>query len=431
LNFSEEENRRFSSKHPVEFLYFLNNKSSFIYLDYGKFTIKPNGKFFIEYSEQGRFSYHDRIKDRIYEGTHIFMYTNGLSHLMENKLSLNDIVKRTCVCCGNYTDSELLDCDGVAYCRNCFEKNVYFCEECHIPIPKRSENRYRVVNSKIILCKECFEKNYTTCNICNKHKRKTEVTFVRERALNFCKECLEEEGIEFLVRCDTCHEANEEPANNSFEVLYNGTTMCKICLLKENDKKQLFLDFPPATELRIFRNRIIFQSHPIEQEQPEIDYERLGIRRSSELELMQRSPAPRFAEIPLPPPEIQEQAPEPTHNQTGQAPTQGTNPYYNIHFNNNQTTSAVTFEWPTIGTIGTIGFGRIPSRQELQEDAIEPVRQVNPIPFPWEIPENRNENFLPEDIQHDDGGNPDDEPEEDYDEEDNPDDYDDDGDDQN
>ena len=306
----------------------------------------------------------------------------------------------------------VLDCDGVAYCKNCFEKNVYFCEECHIPVPKRSENRYRVVNSRMILCRECYDKNYASCNICEKHKRKTEITFVRERALNYCDECLAEEDIGSLARCDTCHEANEIPVENSFEVLHDGTTMCKVCLLKETDKKQLFLEFPVIEERRpnlwgnhFADNNIVFNERPIRRG---AGLRLRDIAATAELERAMQS-VPRYEPEPPPPPE----APEPNVAVTeiqGQTLAPGTeNPFYRIQFNMPINTTTA-YEWA-----GQVDFGRV-VRQEQQVPE-DPVMQENPVtaeghyvnpiaPIPWEWNEPPvpnipiNEIFLPEDLQH-------------------------------
>jgi formylmethanofuran dehydrogenase subunit E len=246
LDFSTDENRRFRTKYPIDFLYFVNNKSAFVYLDYGRFVRSEEGTF-IEYSEKGRFSYHDRTKDKIFDGSHIYMYTHGLQYLIEKKISLNDLIIKTCLSCGGlFDEQDLVTLEGQTFCKTCFEKNVYFCEECHIPVAKRSENRYRMVGRQIY-CRECFNIKFATCQVCEKHKLKKEVTFVRERELWFCNDCLKQEEIT-CTRCDTCNEGNIEVEENSFENLYDGTRICKKCLRKEMDKTQLFLDFPPVEQ---------------------------------------------------------------------------------------------------------------------------------------------------------------------------------------
>lgn len=254
-NLPIKQDNQYTTKYPIEFLFFNNKKSSFIYLDFSRFTKKSDG-FYIECYGGGCYQFLDLEKNKLQEGG-IFIYKSGLTNLVSKKLSLADIVSRTCSHCGYSEDfATFRNFENLVLCTNCYQEMTTTCRDCGSIILRNSS-----LNAEgRILCKHCFELNYAICEDCGKVSRKENIILFRiknidkeapgapavteQNSKRICKECLKNIEEEYKI-CDTCHEGEFEPDEKEFINLYNGEIICKKCLKLEINKGQLLFNLTP------------------------------------------------------------------------------------------------------------------------------------------------------------------------------------------
>ena len=241
LPFVKSEGR--TSKHPIDFLYFKDKKSCFIYIDRSKFIKRVNGKYHIQEIGDGvgHYSYIDQ-NNYFVDGNNIFNYKYGLSHLIEKKINIAEALNNFCICCGNYIEEQTYNFDGKIMCHSCYNQRVINCAQCDVEMWKDNSTR---VASNTMICNTCFERFYEFCTICNKVELKTKLFYLKETKKLICVECLKEIEEDFKA-CDTCRTAFTNVPENYLLTLDNGEIICKACLTKEMDKKQSFIEFPSS-----------------------------------------------------------------------------------------------------------------------------------------------------------------------------------------
>jgi len=235
-------NRDWISKNPVDLLWFIEDKSAFIYQDFSKF-VKKDGKWYIRGHEQGRYGYIDKKTDELVESIHIFGYKGGLGRLIETNASLSDMTRHSCAHCGEFFEAILEEFEGHRYCPRCFNGVTIICADCGKRV-HRERGAYKEVLGGNYVCDTCFTNNYDQCDNCGYGIRKENV--IKFHHGKFCKSCLEAD--ETIYRyCMTCRCGSTEE-NDDYETRYvtldNHETICKSCLKKEMDKGQYLLDLP-------------------------------------------------------------------------------------------------------------------------------------------------------------------------------------------
>ena len=229
------------SKHPIDFLYFKDNKSCFIYIDCSKFAKNMNGKFHIQGTGAGTGHYSYLDKGIFIDGSSIFNFKNGLSHLIEKKVNIGEILNNTCAICGNYIEEQIHIFDEKTMCHSCYKQRVILCNICGAEM--WLDYSIKTIHDTRI-CNICYEQFYVTCNSCEKTELKTKLFYLKDTKKWICIKCLKETEENFEV-CDTCRTIFTNAPEGYLLILDNEEVICKTCLTKGIGKKQLFLEFPP------------------------------------------------------------------------------------------------------------------------------------------------------------------------------------------
>ena len=249
------------SKNPIDLLYFTNGKSSFAYLDYSKIMQRLDGKFTMESNKDGRFSYHDKIKNKIIEGKSIFYFKYGFSYLVEQSMDIETIYRHSCINCGKFVE-ELKEFENMLLCNHCYKELVVTCSHCGKVASRGRNNDWLMVEEIVggggIVCHECALTYYDNCKHCGNYKLKEKIIHITQSmddlskkipTRKVCKDCLEYLEIDYKY-CHTCKNAIINPNEDDFIYLYNDEIICKKCLKSEYEKGQYQIDFKIINEIK-------------------------------------------------------------------------------------------------------------------------------------------------------------------------------------
>jgi hypothetical protein len=239
INFRSDQ--RFISKHPVDFLYFNNKKSCFIYLDCARFSKKGSGdgKIYIEGTSKGNGIYSFLNKEtKELEDNSIFSYKDGLNNLIKIKQSLGDIYSHTCYSCASVV-ATINEVEGRCLCNHCYEEQICQCHYCQKEIWRNGNDVRRIDGG--YLCNNCFNEKYAECSICSTIKAKTILIHIIDLEQYVCHNCKDEVEEKF-ISCYKCEVSYITPPENFFEEIKEGI-ICKHCLKRYNDSHQLLMFF--------------------------------------------------------------------------------------------------------------------------------------------------------------------------------------------
>ena len=228
----------FSSKHPVDVLYFNNRRSCFIYTDNSRFR-KTLGAYYIQKADGGRFGYVDKDSGSVVDGVNVFNYKDGLGKLVDKSLSLGDIFTKTCSGCGNYRD-EYHEFQGRIFCNDCFQRYILTCDHCGKQV-LADANEYKSVGRKKY-CLECFNKLFVECNTCGEVHLKAEMYRFIDMDMWYCKKCVA--GLEEDYKsCTKCHDSFFEAPENYYNIISDDEILCERCTKIATDRQQYFFAF--------------------------------------------------------------------------------------------------------------------------------------------------------------------------------------------
>jgi hypothetical protein len=231
---------KFCSKHPIDFLYFKNKKSCFIYIDYSKFS-NYNGRYYIEgTASAGHYSYIDKNRGNLFiDGSSIFVYKYGLTHLIDEKINIEKVSGQYCSTCTYYIESISHTFDGRIMCDKCYRERVV---QCHICNTEMWIDTSRLDTKNTRVCQHCFDTFYTVCDTCEKTELKSKLFSFKDTKKWICVECLKETEEDIEI-CNSCRTIFSNVPEGYLITLDNEEIICKTCLAEEIDKEQLFLEF--------------------------------------------------------------------------------------------------------------------------------------------------------------------------------------------
>ena len=85
--------------------------------------------------------------------------------------------KIICENCGRIIDGEHQEYEGKAYCRECFEEEFYYCEDCENYYPR--DDFYYVEGENKYVCSNCID-NYYQCQECDEYFSDIDTNYVND-----------------------------------------------------------------------------------------------------------------------------------------------------------------------------------------------------------------------------------------------------------
>ena len=214
----------FESKNSIDFLYYTNEKSVYIYQD--ETYLEDNKKL---YYGDGGFCYFDGSVN--YED--IFYY-GSLEDLLGSHEEIADHFIDACVCseCGDATN-EPFTFEGEDLCSECYNNLVTTCDSCGSEIWRDDSID---VDDYSTVCNNCYQEYYFTCDECEQIFPIENATIGNGRTI--CEGCIEDLG---LQQCSKCKDFFDE--GELVEIEYSDGLICNQCLREAIDKKQMKFNF--------------------------------------------------------------------------------------------------------------------------------------------------------------------------------------------
>ncbi len=197
-NYLPENEKRFVSKHGVEFLRYTSGDSCFIYQDHT--VLNQHNKKYHFVGSVGNGGYYCLDKSGNLAGRNIFSLTSGLNYIVEKNKNISKYllknIKKCAYCDGEIIDDDFIIHDGHYYCEDCYSEHFYECSGCGLTF---FENATYAVNYES-WCRSCFRERFFCCDGCHENLPLEEKIEVGNHKV--CKNCYEL----YFATCDVCGE---------------------------------------------------------------------------------------------------------------------------------------------------------------------------------------------------------------------------------